>query len=74
MGELSPPHRPDANASVVDGDPREELLKASEQWMTAAIFVGARGLGRFERLLFGSVSTGVVTHARCTVEIVSESL
>jgi nucleotide-binding universal stress UspA family protein len=62
-----------ANASVVDGDPRKELLRASEQWNAAAIFVGARGLGRFERLLLGSVSTAVVTHARCTVEIVREA-
>jgi len=35
-----------------------------------AIFVGARGLGRVERLLLGSVSSHIVTHAGCAVEVV----
>ncbi len=54
---------------VVDGDPRMVILAEAERWNADAIFVGARGLGRMERLLLGSVSTHVVTHARCTVEV-----
>jgi nucleotide-binding universal stress UspA family protein len=59
-----------AESVVVEGDPREVLLIAAENLKADAIFVGARGLSRMERLFLGSVSTHVVTHAPCSVEIV----
>jgi nucleotide-binding universal stress UspA family protein len=59
-----------AQSVVVEGDPREAILAAAEDLKADAIFVGARGLSRMERLFLGSVSTHVVTHAHCTVEIV----
>lgn len=34
------------------------------------IVVGTRGLGGFKRLLMGSVSSGIVTHAPCSVLVV----
>lgn len=55
---------------VIYGDPRTELVAEAKQWRAETIFVGARGLGRLDRLLLGSTSTAVVTHADCTVEIV----
>src|SRR6266508_3430853 len=51
-------------------EPKSLLLSAAVSWDTDCIFVGARGLTRFERLLLGSVSTAVVTRAHCSVEVV----
>jgi nucleotide-binding universal stress UspA family protein len=61
-----------ATSAVIDGDPRDVMLTAAEATQADAIFVGARGLGRMERLLLGSVSTYIVTHAHCTVEVVRQ--
>jgi nucleotide-binding universal stress UspA family protein len=59
-----------ANHSVIDGDPREVLLAEAERLDADSIFVGARGHGRMEQLLLGSVSSHIVAHAHCTVEVV----
>jgi nucleotide-binding universal stress UspA family protein len=59
-----------ATTHVVDSDPREAILAAAEVADADAIFVGARGLGLMDRLLLGSVSSYVVTHAHCSVEVV----
>jgi nucleotide-binding universal stress UspA family protein len=55
---------------VVSGDPREVIIAEADRWNSDSIFIGARGLGRMERLLLGSVSSHVVNHAHCTVEVV----
>ena len=59
-----------ATSSVLDGDPNDIILAEAELSNADAIFVGARGLGRMERLLLGSVSSHILTHAHCTVEVV----
>ena len=59
-----------ASSTVVDGDPKETLISEAGRWKADTVFVGARGLGVVGRLLLGSVSGAVVTHAPCTVEIV----
>jgi len=55
---------------VREEDPKALLLKEAEGWNADCIFVGARGLGRVERLLTGSVSSAVAARAHCSVEIV----
>ena len=55
---------------VEEGDPREALVRQAQTWNADTIFVGARGLGRVERFLLGSVSSATVAHAPCSVEIV----
>ena len=57
-------------AVVVEGDPRQAINAEASHWQADCIFVGARGLGTLDRLLLGSVSGAVVSHAHCAVEIV----
>ena len=59
-----------ADAVVIDGDPRREIYAEAGRWHADSVFVGARGLGALDRLLLGSVSRAVVSHAHCAVEIV----
>jgi nucleotide-binding universal stress UspA family protein len=59
-----------ASSAIEEGDPKDALVEAAKNWNADAIFMGARGMGRVERLLLGSVSSATVTHAPCTVEVV----
>ena len=58
------------SSMIEEGDPKKALSVAARDWNANTIFVGARGLGRVERLLLGGVSSATVEHAPCTVEIV----
>jgi nucleotide-binding universal stress UspA family protein len=58
-----------ATASVEQGDPKHLLVRLARDWDAGTVFVGARGLGRMEGLLLGSVSSAAVAHAPCTVEV-----
>lgn len=54
------------------GDAGNIILQEADEWNADAIFLGARGLGRFKRFLLGSVSSFVAARAACTVEVVRE--
>jgi nucleotide-binding universal stress UspA family protein len=56
--------------SVLVGRPANALLEEAEKWDADCVFVGARGLNGFERMLLGSVSTAVASRAHCSVEVV----
>jgi len=58
----------DVQHEAVDGDPVEALVSRSTG--AAMVVVGSRGRGGFSSLLLGSVSHGVLHHARCPVVIV----
>ena len=58
---------------VQEGNPRDALIRQAQERNIDTIFVGARGLGRVEGLLLGSVSSATVAHAPCTVEVVRHS-
>ncbi|HWQ32851.1 MAG TPA: universal stress protein [Blastocatellia bacterium] len=51
-------------------DPKKLLLSEAENWGADCIFVGAKGVGRVERLLIGSVSSAIAARAHCSVEVV----
>ena len=48
----------------------ESIIEVSDKEHVNLIVVGTRGLGGFKKLLLGSVSSGVVSHASCSVLIV----
>lgn len=60
----------DVTPHLLKGEPKHVLLKEAEQWDADCIFVGARSLGRLERLRLGSVSSAVTARAHCSVEVV----
>ena len=54
----------------VPGPPRAVILDEADSWGADLIVIGSHGYGRLERLLLGSVSQSVVSHAKCSVEVV----
>ena len=61
-----------ATAVVLDGDPKQALLREAEQFNADCIFVGAKGHSALERFLLGSVSSSVAARAHCSVEVVRQ--
>ena len=55
---------------IIDGPPSQVIVEEAESWRADLIVMGSRGLGAWNRLLLGSVSSAVVHHAKCSVEIV----
>ncbi len=52
------------------GTPQSAILEEAERWKADLIVVGSHGYGTWHRLVLGSVSQGVVLHAKCSVEVV----
>jgi nucleotide-binding universal stress UspA family protein len=55
---------------VKEADPKQLLCVEAEDMGADCIFVGARGMGRIERLLLGSISSAVANRADCSVEVI----
>jgi nucleotide-binding universal stress UspA family protein len=62
----------DAKGEVLDkgGSPVKVILEYAEEEGVDLIVAGTRGLGGFSKMLLGSVSSGLVSHAHCGVLIV----
>ncbi len=56
---------PEATSSVV-----ETIVNQAVKENADLIIVGTRGLGGFKKLILGSVSNGVVSHAHCPVLVI----
>lgn len=52
------------------GPPRAVILDEAESWNSDLIMVGSHGYRGWERFLLGSVSQSIVSHAKCSVEVV----
>lgn len=59
-----------ADAVLVPGSPRIAILDEAESWGADLIVLGSHGYGALKRFLLGSVSQAVVSHAKCSVEVV----
>ena len=55
---------------VLRGFPVDEICLAAEKFDARFLVLGSHGWGPVRRAIFGSVSTGVLHHARCPVLVV----
>ena len=58
------------SSQIRKGAPKSILPAEAASWGADCIFVGARGLSRFERFRLGSVSAATAARAHCSVEVV----
>ena len=65
--ELFPTWRTDAHS--VGDSPHWGVIKAAHAWNADLIVVGATGRSALQRLMLGSVSRTILTHATCSVRV-----
>ena len=58
------------DGALLPGPARTVILDEAESWRADLIVVGSHGYRAWERFLLGSVSQAVVSHAKCSVEVV----
>jgi len=57
---------------AVADSPAWGILRQADEWLADLIVVGSHGISVTERLLIGSVSQRVMTHAACSVRVARE--
>ena len=63
----------DVSQILEEGDPKQIIIRAADEWGADCIFIGSNDTGNFyENVLLGSVATAIVARAHCTVEIVRQ--
>ena len=68
--QLKPNKSIAVDASLLPGPPRTVILDEAEDWRADLIVLGSHGYSAWKRFLLGSVSQAVVSHAKCSVEVV----
>ena len=58
------------DGAIVPGPARTVILDEAESWGADLVVMGSHGYRAWERFLLGSVSQAVVSHAKCSVEVV----
>jgi len=59
-----------AKAIIESGSAVQAIIECAENRKFDLIVMGTRGLSAFRKALLGSVSSGVVSHATCSVLVV----
>jgi len=57
---------------VVAGEPRQALIQAAQSERADLIVVGSHGRSGIAKMMLGSVSSHIVTHAPCSVMVVKQ--
>ena len=57
-------------SEVITGHAEEMIIEAAKTWDADLVVLGSHGYRGFQRILLGSVSQAVASHAPCSVEIV----
>jgi nucleotide-binding universal stress UspA family protein len=55
---------------ILEGSPKKLVVKEAEDWGADLIVMGSHGRGAVGKLILGSVSSFVTSHAKCNVEVV----
>jgi len=58
---------------VLAGDPRQSLIEVAERERADLIVVGSHGRSGIAKMMLGSVSSHIVTHAHCSVLVVKQA-
>jgi nucleotide-binding universal stress UspA family protein len=69
---LLPLHSGAVSKQLEMGTPAESILKVAQDDNVDLVVMGARGLGRIQEQIFGSVSHRVMTHALCSTLLVKQ--
>ena len=67
---LKPNKSISTDASLLPGPAKILILEEAEKWGADLVVVGSHGYGAWKRFLLGSVSQAIVSHAKCSVEVV----
>ena len=55
---------------ILEGSPKKLIVEEAENWGADLIILGSHGRGAVGKTFLGSVSLAVVSHAKCSVEVV----
>ena len=69
---LLPLHPGSVSKQLEMGSPAELILKMAQEENVDLVVIGARGMGRIQEQIFGSVSHRVMTHASCSTLLVKQ--
>jgi nucleotide-binding universal stress UspA family protein len=58
------------STDIVEGNAQNAILDEAEKWGADLIMLGSHGYSGLRRLLLGSISQNIASHAHCSVEIV----
>ena len=60
----------DVTSKVVEGEPKDVILREAAEWGADRIVLGSHGYGKVRRAVLGSTAAGVAAEAPCSVYIV----